>query len=61
MKLRFFIIVRNEKNKKEKGGIILRASRGEIKIEEILKKAGLNFKEEYSFPDLLTNTGHPLR
>ena len=25
------------------------ASRGEIKIHEILDKAGLNFKEEYSF------------
>ena len=28
----------------------MRASRGEIKIEEILTEAGLNFKEEYSFP-----------
>lgn len=27
----------------------MRASRGEIKIEEILKEAGLNFKEEYIF------------
>ena len=39
----------------------MRASRGEIKIEEILKKEGLIFQEEYSFPDLLSSTGHPLR
>lgn len=39
----------------------MRASRGEIKIEEILKKEGLVFQEEYSFPDLLSSTGHPLR
>ena len=29
----------------------MRASRGEIKIEEILKEAELNFKMEYSFQD----------
>lgn len=39
----------------------MRASRGEIKIEEILEAAGLDFKEEYSFPDLVSNTGRPLR
>lgn len=39
----------------------MRASRGEIKIEEILKNAELPFQEEYSFPDLLSSTGHPLR
>lgn len=39
----------------------MRASRGEIKIEEILREAGLSFQEEYSFPDLLSNTNHPLR
>ena len=39
----------------------MRASRGEIKIEEILQQSGLNFAEEYSFPDLLSNTGRPLR
>lgn len=39
----------------------MRASRGEIKIEEILKRAGLNFEEEYSFPDLTSTTGRPLR
>jgi len=39
----------------------MRASRGEIKIEEILTEAGLNFQEEYSFPDLVSNTGRPLR
>ena len=39
----------------------MRASRGEITIEEILKEAGLNFKEEYQFPDLISSTGRPLR
>ncbi len=39
----------------------MRASRGEIKIEEILEKAELNFQEEYSFPDLVSNYGRPLR
>ena len=28
----------------------MRASRGEIKIEEILQQAGLPFEEEYIFP-----------
>ena len=39
----------------------MRASRGEIKIEEILNEAGLVFQQEYSFPDLVSNTGRPLR
>lgn len=39
----------------------MRASRGEIKIEEILSNAGFNFKEEYSFPDLISSNGRPLR
>jgi hypothetical protein len=39
----------------------MRASRGEIKIEEILSAAQLNFKEEYSFPDLNSSNGKPLR
>ena len=39
----------------------MRASRGEITIEEILTEAGLDFAEEYSFPDLVRNTGRPLR
>lgn len=39
----------------------MRSSRGEIKIEEILEKAGLNFIEEYSFPDLISSSGKPLR
>ena len=39
----------------------MRASRGEIKIEEILKQSGLEFAEEYSFPDLLSGNGRPLR
>lgn len=39
----------------------MRASRGEIKIEEILQKAELNFKEEYVFPELKSSSGRPLR
>jgi hypothetical protein len=39
----------------------MRASRGEIKIEEILTNAGLVFEEEYSFPDLVSSSGRPLR
>ena len=39
----------------------MRASRAEIKIEEILIEAGLIFKEEYSFPDLVSENGRPLR
>ena len=39
----------------------MRASRGEIKIEEILQKAELNFTEEFSFPDLISSSGKPLQ
>ena len=39
----------------------MRASRGEIRIEEILREAGLNFKMEYIFPDLKSPNGRPLR
>lgn len=39
----------------------MRASRGEIKIEEILNAAGFNYQEEYSFPDLIAESGRPLR
>lgn len=39
----------------------MKASRGEIKICDILTQAELSFKEEYSFPDLLSNKRHPLR
>lgn len=39
----------------------MRASRAEIKIEEILTEAGLNFKMEYIFPDLRSENGRPLR
>ena len=39
----------------------MKASRGEIKIHEILETAGLVFKEEYSFPDLVSSSGRPLR
>lgn len=37
------------------------SSRGEIKIHEILEKAGLDFEEEYVFPDLMSENGRPLR
>lgn len=39
----------------------MRASRGEIKIEEILKKAELNFAMEQSFEGLNSSNGKPLR
>lgn len=39
----------------------MRASRGEIKIEEILLENSLNFKMEYSFPGLNSDNGRPLR
>ena len=39
----------------------MRASRGEIKIEDVLRAAGLPFAEEYSFDDLISSTGRPLR
>ena len=39
----------------------MRASRGEIKIEEILTKAGLVFEKEYSFDGLVSSSGRPLR
>ena len=39
----------------------MKASRGEIKIHEILEEAGLIFKEEYIFPELKSPNGRPLR
>lgn len=39
----------------------MRASRGEIKIEEILNESGLHFEEEYIFPGLRSPNGRPLR
>ena len=39
----------------------MRASRGEIKIEDILRANNMNFKEEYSFSDLISSNGRPLR
>ena len=39
----------------------MRASRGEIKIEDILRASNMNFSEEYSFPDLYSSNGRPLR
>jgi len=39
----------------------MRASRGEIKIEEILTAADLNFEMEYIFPELRSPNGRPLR
>ena len=39
----------------------MRASRVEIKNEDILRASGLKFQEEYSFPDLISTNGRPLR
>ena len=39
----------------------MKASRGEIKICDILTEAGVSFTEEYSFPDLVGHTKTPLR
>lgn len=39
----------------------MKASRGEIKICDILDQAGLKYVEEYSFSDLTTKAGVPLR
>lgn len=39
----------------------MRASRGEIKIHEILEANDINFKEEYEFAGLKTPSGKPLR
>ena len=39
----------------------MRASRGEIKIEEILKEAELTFEMEYSFAGLNSSNGRALR
>lgn len=39
----------------------MKASRGEIKICDILDAAGLHYQEEYSFPDLVSSSGRPLR
>lgn len=38
-----------------------RASRGEIKIEDILTMNGISFETEYIFPDLVSSSGRPLR
>lgn len=39
----------------------MRASYGQIKIEDILEMNGLPYQEEYSFKDLVSSSGHPLR
>lgn len=39
----------------------MKSSRGEIKICDILDFAGVDYKEEYSFPDLVSSSGRPLR
>ena len=36
-------------------------SRGELKIEDILATAGMTFKTEYIFPELVSTNGRPLR
>ena len=40
---------------------LLKASRGEIKIAEILDKAEFKYKEEYIFDGLNSSNGRPLR
>lgn len=47
--------------KTRKEEVFLRASRGEIKIEEILTNNNLCFQMEYIFPDLKSPNGKPLR
>lgn len=37
------------------------SSRGEIKIHDILTDNNVIFEEEYSFPDLISRSGNPLR
>ena len=39
----------------------MKASRGEIKIHEILEREGVNFEEEFEFPGLKAPSGKPLR
>lgn len=39
----------------------MKSSRGEIKICDILDAAGVVYQEEYSFPDLVSSSGRPLR
>lgn len=39
----------------------MRASRGEIKIEEVLRAANIDFQQQYSFPDLVGQSGKELR
>ena len=39
----------------------MKSSRGEIKICDILDAAGLPYQKEYSFPDLVSSSGRPLR
>ena len=39
----------------------MKSSRGEIKICDILEGADLVYQEEYSFPDLVSSSGRPLR
>lgn len=39
----------------------MKSSRGEIKICDILDMAGLQYTEEYSFSDLVSSSGRPLR
>lgn len=36
-------------------------SRGELKIEDILRENGFSFEREYIFPDLVSSSGRPLR
>ena len=37
------------------------SSRGELKIEDILKMNNIKFDREYIFPGLISSSGRPLR
>lgn len=41
--------------------VVMRSSRGEIKIAEILEMNEINFKEEYTIPGLVSSNGTSLR
>jgi len=69
----YYIKVEEDNKKKKKkfnakdwaffnwGRYFMDASRGEVKIHEILEEAGFNYKMEYPFPGLKSTSGRPLR
>jgi hypothetical protein len=66
---RFFLAAKTKKtynifggkNKKLRRWCVVRASRAEIVIEEILQDNDMIFEEEYIFPGLTADNGKPLR